>query len=194
MRSIIIGAGSGKRIGKFAKELPKSLIEINGKSILSRQISELRKKGILDIIIITGPNNEKFDFENVTYVHDDKHQKHDILGSLMEASNYIKGDVLIAYSDILFDESVLHQILENKSDIGIVIDLNWEKAYLGRTEHPKSEAENVLLDKNGKIVLIKKNIQKSSGQIGEFLGVVKLSNRGSKILVEKYIDLLNNHQ
>ena len=194
MRSIIIGAGTGKRIGKFAKELPKSLIEVNGKSILSRQISELRKKGILDIIIITGSNNEKFDFENVTYVHDDKHQDHDILGSLMEARNYIKGDVLITYSDILFEELILHQILENKSDIGIAIDLNWEKAYLGRTEHPKSEAENVLLDKNGKVIQIKKNIQNSSGQIGEFLGIVKLSSLGSKILVKKYKNLLNNHK
>ncbi len=194
MRTIVIGAGSAKRIGGFAKELPKSLIEINGKSILSRQISLLKKNEILDIVIITGPNSEKFDFPDLTYVHDEKYLEHDILGSLMEARNYIKGDVLITYSDILVDESILHQILENKSDIGIAIDLNWEEVYHGRTEHPKSEAENVLLDKNGKIIQIKKNIQNSSGQIGEFLGIVKLSSLGSKILVKKYENILNNHK
>ena len=46
---------------------------------------------------------------------------------------------------IIFDEKILDQILNFKGDIGIPIDLDWEKHYEGRTEHPKSEADNVIL-------------------------------------------------
>lgn len=42
MKSIIIAAGSGKRIPEFSKKIPKSLIAINNKSILKRQI-DLKK-------------------------------------------------------------------------------------------------------------------------------------------------------
>jgi len=193
MKAIIIGAGTGKRIGKFLEEKPKSLVDINGKTILSRQASLLKKNGINEIIVITGPYKEKFDLENITYVHDSQHIKHDILGSLMEAGSYIRDELLIFYSDILFEESILRQVIQSNSNIGIAVDLNWEKAYEGRTEHPKSEAENVLLDKNDHIIQIRKNIQNSNERIGEFLGIVKLSASGSKILVKTY-ESLKSHK
>ena len=38
MKAIIIAAGSAIRLGKLTEKKPKSLLEINGKSILQRQI------------------------------------------------------------------------------------------------------------------------------------------------------------
>lgn len=195
MKVIIIGAGSGARIGEFAKELPKSLIEVNGKSILEKQISLFKNHHISNIIVITGAYSEKFHIPDLTYIKDKNFHEHDILGSLMEAKEFIKDDVLISYSDILFDKEILEQILNNKSDIAIAIDLDWEKSYIGRTLHPKSEAENVLLDENQSLVQIRKNIQESStGTVGEFLGILKLSKLGAQIFVEKYEKLLKNHE
>ena len=46
MKVIIIGAGTGKRIGEFAKKIPKSLLKINGKTILERQISLFKKNNL----------------------------------------------------------------------------------------------------------------------------------------------------
>ena len=43
MKSIIIAAGSGRRIPEFSKIIPKSLIKINKKSILKRQIDLMDK-------------------------------------------------------------------------------------------------------------------------------------------------------
>jgi len=194
MKAIIIGAGIGNRIGEIAKKTPKALIEINGITIAERQISLFKKNGISDIVIITGPYNDKFDLKNIIYVHDSNYSKHDILGSLMEAKSYIKDDVLITYSDILFDEKILSKVLRLKCDIGIAVDLNWEHAYNGRLNHLKSEAENVLLDNNGKIIQIKKNIQSLDGVVGEFLGLMKLSPHGSEVFVKKYESLRKNQK
>ena len=44
MKVIILAAGRGKRLGHYTKEIPKPLIDINGKSIIERQIELFKKK------------------------------------------------------------------------------------------------------------------------------------------------------
>ena len=83
MKAIIIAAGIGSRLGDLTKDLPKPLVDVNGKSILQRQIEIFNKFGIDEIIIIRGPHKEKFNFKNVTYVEDTDVSNHDLLGSLM---------------------------------------------------------------------------------------------------------------
>ena len=193
MRAILIAAGSGIRLGNITKNLPKPLVDINGKSIIEREITLLKKNGINDIVIIIGPHKEKFLFKNCKYVFDSFYDNHDQLGSLMAAKAKIKGDLIIFFADILFDNSILQQILNVKADIAVAIDLDWEKSYLERSDNPPSEADKVLIE-NGKILKISKNIKKNSGRtVGEFLGIVKLSPYGSNYLIKKYEELQKIH-
>ena len=194
MKAIIIGAGTGKRIGEFEAQSPKSSLVINDKTILENQLEILRKNNINEIVMITGPYSEKFTLPDISYVHDSNYSEHDILGSLMVAKEHICGNTMILYSDILFDDSILKSILKSTSDISIAVDLEWENAYLNRTEHPKSEAENVLFDANGKISKIQKNISNSDNKIGEFLGIIKLSTNGSKKFLSKINELQSLHK
>ena len=159
MNAIIIAAGSGKRISENVKNVPKSMVLVNGKPILEYQVSVLKQIGIEEIIVITGPYSEKFSLKNVHYIKDQNHSEHDILGSLMEAKKFLKDDVIIMYSDIIFEKEIIQQILKSKADISIAVDMNWEKMYEDRTEHPISEAENVQLIKMKQISKIKKNIK-----------------------------------
>jgi choline kinase len=193
MKAIIIAAGSGKRISKDFAELPKALIQVNDISIISRQISLFKKNGIDEIIVISGPGKEKFTMTDVTYVNDQKFEEHDILGSLMEARDHIFGDVIITYSDIIFEDLILKKILQTNLDIGIAVDLDWKKAYEDRKSHPISEAENVLFDNSRNILEIRKNIQNSNLETGEFLGITKLSNNGCKLLLKRYDEIRNDN-
>lgn len=193
MKAIIIAAGSGKRFNSKGKELPKSMIPVNKKPIIEYQISSLNQVGIDEIHIITGPYSDKFNLKNVNYIKDLNFLEHDILGSLMEAKNYLNSDVVILYSDILFEKEIITEILESQSDISIAVDMNWEKMYDGRTQHPKNEAENVQIE-NKKIVKIKKNLTNSNKDVGEFLGILKLTTKGCKILVEIHNELINYHK
>ena len=194
MNAIIIAAGSGIRLGKLTKKIPKSMLKVNGKSILERQVELFKKHGIKNVFVITGPNSKKFDLKNIFYIKDENYQKHDILESLMVAKNNIKNDIIISYSDIIIEEKILIDIVKSIHDIGVVVDLNWKKAYNDRKNHPLSEAENVMI-KNGEIKKIKKNISEygKNEKIGEFLGLIKLSNKGSKILVKQYVKLKKTH-
>ena len=194
MNAIIIAAGSGKRIGDNLKSIPKALININGKPIINYQIEVLKQLGIEDIIVITGKYSEKFMIKNVRYIDDKDHEKHDILGSLMEGKNFLKGDVIVLYSDIIFESKIIQQMLNSKGEISIAIDMNWEKNYEGRTDHPKSEAENVLINENGNILQIKKNIINDNSSVGEFLGIIKFSNNGTDVFVDKYEENVEKNQ
>ena len=195
MKIIIIAAGSSTRLSKEILDIPKGLSKIKSKSIIEIQLDLFKKNQLSDITIIVGPNKEKFKFKNVDYVTDHDFQSHDVLGSLMVCRSIINDQILISYSDIIFDENILHSMLDFKGDIGIAVDLDWEKNYVNRIQHPKSEADNVLLE-NNKVLKIKKNIKesKSTQNLGEFLGLMKLSKNGAKIFVEKYEDLLKSHK
>ena len=193
MNAIIIASGSGKRISGDVKGLPKSLLTVNGKPIIAYQIQALKQAGIEDVIVITNTDGEKFGIENVRYVKDYSHNEHDILGSLMEAKDFLKNDVLVLYSDIIFESKILRQVLDSKGDISIAIDMTWEKMYEGRTKHPKSEAENVQLNKAKKIIKIKKNIKNENNDVGEFLGIMKFSPSGSGVFVKQYEELIKTH-
>ena len=75
MKIIFIAAGSSTRLGENTYNIPKGLLKINDKSIIGNQIELFKKNNINDIVIITGPNSEKFVFKNVTYINDKDHKK-----------------------------------------------------------------------------------------------------------------------
>ena len=195
MKVIIIAAGSSTRLAKETSDIPKGLLKINDKSIIEIQLELFQKNQLSDITIITGPNKQKFELKNVNYIQDYKFQDHDVLGSLMAAKPIINNDILTSYSDIIFDEKILKSMIEFTGDIGLAVDLDWEKNYVNRDQHPKSEAENVLINGN-EILEIRKNILecKKNEKIGECLGLMKLSRKGSKMFLDKYSELEVSHQ
>ena len=195
MKAIVLAAGKGSRMGKLTQNIPKPLLDINGKSIIERQLSSLKQNGVLDIIIVTGSCHEKFNFKNVVYVNNLDHKKHDTLGSLMTARDYMNDEIITTYADQIFEEKILKPMTEFTGDIGIAVDLDWEKNYVNRDQHPKSEAENVLINGN-EILEIRKNISecKENEKIGECLGLMKFSRKASKVFLDKYSELETSHK
>ena len=195
MHAIILAAGSGLRLGQHTKDIPKALLDLNGKSILERQISLLRQHGINEIFVVTGYQREKHTLKDIEYIFNPRYAETEQLASMMVARTKISDDVLVIFGDIVFDEQILQQILVSNDDIGIAIDLDWEKSYNERPDNPKSLADKVLIYQK-KIQQISAKITSLSmknQQIGEFLGVIKLSRRGSKIMVQKYQELERSH-
>lgn len=106
----------------------------------------------------------------------------------------IKGENLILFADILFEENILHQMLRSSGDIVVSADLNWEKSYEERPDNSKFKADKMLIDK-GKIVKISAKIplHQKNKKIAELLGFIKLSPKGSDILIRKYKELEKKH-
>ena len=190
---IILNAGSGTRLGELTKNLPKALLDINGKSLIERQIENFSSKNIEKILLIVGPNSDKFNLKNVDYVFDETYNEHEQLGSLFAAKKFLINDVIILFGDVLVEKNVFEQIIKSSFDIGLAIDLNWKQNYIGRSMHPESEADLVKIESD-LITKIQKNlVKKDVEKIGEFLGIMKLNKNGAKIFVETYNKLQELH-
>ncbi|MCL2513260.1 MAG: HAD-IIIA family hydrolase [Oscillospiraceae bacterium] len=59
MKTVIAAGGFGTRISALNPQTPKVMTEINGKSVLLRQIEALREQGFRDFIITVGHLSEK---------------------------------------------------------------------------------------------------------------------------------------
>ena len=184
----------GLRLGELTKELPKPLIDVNGKSIIERQISSFRKAGIDEITIVTGYKKDKFIFEDVEYVFNPKYEEVEQAFSLMTARKQISGNVIISFGDTIFEDKIIEQILNTKNDIVIGVEPKWREYYEKRMDNPPAISDFIAI-KNGKIIKLFRNLKEFDEDcvITEFTGLFKLSPKGSKIITEKYTFLEQNH-
>ena len=182
MKVIILAAGRGTRLGYHTKEIPKGLVDVNGKSIIERQIELFKKNGITEIVIVRGYKKEKFCWNDVTFIDNEDFANNNQLASLVLAQNMVSGNVLILFGDLIFEQTILDQILASSSDISIAVDLNWKERY---DENRNNQFPALAEIENDKITRISENKslarKKSSG---EFFGIMKLSSKGSKILTD----------
>ena len=58
---LILCGGLATRLGDLAKNIPKSMIDIEGKPFLQYQIETLRKNSIEDIVLCVGHLSEKIE-------------------------------------------------------------------------------------------------------------------------------------
>ena len=194
MKAIIIAAGVGSRLGDLTKELPKPLVDVNGKSIIERQISSFRKAGVDEITIVTGYKKDKFIFKDIEYVFNPKYEEVEQAFSLMTARKQISGDVIVSFGDIIFEDKIIEQILNTKNDIVIGVEPKWRESYEKRMNNPPTMSDFIAI-KNGKIIKLSRNLKEFDEDcvITEFSGLFKLSTKGSKIITEKYEFLEQNH-
>lgn len=186
MRAIIIAAGRGKRMKDLSDDLPKCLLEVNGDTILRHQIKALRSCGIDDIVVIKGYKSECIDYQDVRYRINNDYLNNNILSSLFFAEPDIEGDVLIAYGDILFKPKIIEKLISVKANIAIAVDTSWESRYLDRKEHPISEAENVVVGAENKLIEVGKVLEDKKRANGEFIGMMKINSIGATILKDAF--------
>jgi len=194
MNAIILAAGEGTRLRPETNSIPKGMVKLFDKSLLEIQIDIFKKCGINDINIVTGYLAEQITFPSINYFKNKNYSSTAGIESLFCAKEKLQDSTIITYSDLVFEKTIMDQVNNFKGDIGITVDLDWEKKYENRNQHPKSEADNVLFDKEGNILELRKNIQKPNSVIGEFTGIVKLSKKGSKIFLDKYSELKISHK
>lgn len=191
MKAIIIAAGPASRLNPLTNDKPKCLLKIAGKPILEHQIDTLKSCGITDISVIKGYKKEKINYPNLKYYINDNYQNNNILNSLFYAKKEMDSEFIVMYSDILFDKSVVEELLKSQKDISIVVDTDWQEYYQGRTKHPIEEAENVIIQ-NGKIFKIGKHL-KAEESDGEFIGMAKFSKKGGEVFKKEFQRVKNKY-
>jgi choline kinase len=175
---IILAAGEGTRLRPFTNDRPKCLVEIQGKTLLERQLHILRSHNISDITLLGGYRSEMLQDMGCKVITNPRFSETNMVWTLFTADSELNGEIIVSYGDIVYSPKILEKLLDLQVDIAVVVDLEWEKYWSSRFGNPLDDAESLILDENNLIVDIgRKNVSSHEIQ-GQYIGLIKFSARG----------------
>ena len=180
MKALILAAGLGSRLAPITDTIPKSLVPVNGKPILFKQIENLYENNIKEITIISGykadvlerETKKKFPFVNII-----ESKNYAITNNMFSAYLGIKEmgitEMLMMNADVFFDSSVIEELIRFKANNAIVTDIG--------TYNIESMK---VVEKDGKIVEISKQISQENA-LGSSIDVYKFSKEATQSFFNK---------
>lgn len=172
MKAIILAAGMGRRLQSVSNGLPKSMIKINGRSIIHRQIESCNQVGIKEFVIVLGFKKDilkkhilkKIPVENVTFIENPIFDKTNTLYSLWLTKNYFDDDFIYFNADVLFQKDLLKKISDETEYSQLLLE----------TKSCAEEEVKMILNDDMDIIEIGKKL-KIENCSGEFIGVGKFN-------------------
>src|SRR5260221_2086713 len=188
MKAIIIGAGRGSRLGPETDRIPKTMVEVMGRPMLDWILDALGEGGIrrTDVVFICGYAEAavRERYPDLTYVRNAGWADNNILLSLLTAREHLVGGFVSTYADIVYEGAIVRQLVQSPAAITLGCDTAWRRRYVGRSQHPESDAEKLRAE-GSRVVEISRRIP-SDGASGEFIGVMKLSRKGARSLLAAF--------
>ncbi|NQU70908.1 MAG: isocitrate lyase/phosphoenolpyruvate mutase family protein, partial [Rhodospirillales bacterium] len=188
VRAIVLAASRGSALGPLTEDQPKCMVDIRGQPLLRRLVSTLRESGVRDVHVVRGYRKEAVDLPNISTLDNDAYETTGEAASLACALEQIEGDCVIAYGDILFRRYILDNLLQAEGDIVVGVDAMWRER-TGQT----AERVRDLVQASAPFspsylddapVLLQRVAPDLTGDdiSGEWVGLAKLSARGSELL------------
>ncbi|MBR1598176.1 MAG: phosphocholine cytidylyltransferase family protein [Lachnospiraceae bacterium] len=178
MKAIILAAGQGTRLKKYTENLPKGMLEFNGKTLIERQIELFRKCNIDNIIIVRGYAADKINYKDVTYYTNEDYTNTNMVESLLKAKDEFDDDVIVSYSDVLFEKEMLQNMIESQYDYAVAVDDNWEKYWKKRYGRIDFDTESLSIDDCGNITEIGLEDPPLEKIDARYIGLLKFSKSG----------------
>ena len=171
---VILAGGLGTRLGEVAEKVPKSLIEVNGKSILNHILDWAQGQGCMNALVLTGHLGEQFE----NFKHDGMalkfHREPEPLGTggaLWNAREHLEDEFILLWGDD-FHPIDYQKLVKHHRD---------EKTPLTMTVTDAHEIHNLLFE-DGRVV----EYDKSEDASTEFNGYEAGTSVVNKIIVTEH--------
>ena len=194
-KAIIPAAGAkiDNSLKRILEDRPLAMLDINGKSIIQRNIETLNRVGIQTINVVVGYKKEMVNLEGANIIKNDEFDVKGLMHSILLGAGEPAEKNIIAYSDIIFDQELIRKLLKKEDDIILVVDGTYKKAHLRNKElelvltesAPPDGVRTIDTCKSNRILKIGKELDEKKAHY-EFIGVVCCSKRGLGILKEEY--------
>ena len=185
MKALILAAGFGSRLAPLTDTIPKSLVPVNGKPILFKQIENLYENGITDITVISGYRANMLEaavhdcFRDVNIIESVDYRDTNNMYSAYLAREAMAGEpFLMMNADVFMDASVIESLLHFSGENAIVTDIGF---YL--------EESMKVIEKDGRITHISKQIPQSEA-LGASIDVYKFSAEGGAAFFRKCAEFI----
>jgi choline kinase len=139
-----------------------------------------------DVVFVCGYAEDvvRARYPEFTYVRNADWANNNILLSLMCAREYLQDGFLSTYADIVYDGEVVQKLVASPADIALGCDTAWRRRYIGRSQHPETDAEK-LRARGSRVLEISRTIESEAAD-GEFIGVMKLSPSGARVFCDAF--------
>lgn len=131
MQAIILAAGMGKRLKELTQNNTKCMVKVNGVTLIERVLHQLESLHLSRIVIVVGYEKQKLidyigtlDIQTpICFIDNPIYDKTNNIYSLALAKEYlIKEDTLLLESDLIFEDSVLHLLLDDPRETLALVD------------------------------------------------------------------------
>lgn len=182
MKTIILAAGIGRRLGDHSENRPKCLLEFNGKSLLQRHLEILHYYGMNDIVIVTGFESDiiksalsDIDENQAELCFNPEFAKGSILSMLvgLKTLGSEQGFILMD-ADVLYDHNIIARLINSDKKNVFLLDQDFE---------PGEEPVKLCVH-NNQLIEFRKKIDKNLtfDLQGESVGFFKFTSQTAKLL------------
>jgi len=185
MKALILAAGFGSRLAPITDTCPKSLVPVNGKPILMKQIENLHENGVYDITVISGYKADvlesaiKSSYPEIKVICSVDYATTNNMYSAYLAKSAMNGEgFLMMNADVFYDASVITALLACEHENAIVTDIG---TYM--------EESMKVVEKDGRLVSISKAI-KEEDALGCSIDVYKFSAEAANAFFNKCSDYI----
>lgn len=179
--AIILAAGIGSRIRPLTDNCPKSLLTIDGVTILERMINNIRECGIEDFVLVLGYLEDQIrDFVantfpdiKVTFIVNERYRETNTGYSLMLAADASEGKGFVKFdADVVFDQAILKNLIDSEYETCLCVDTNIQL---------DAEEIKVAVQDNNRVTHASKTLNPLEA-IGESIGIEKVSHETAAVL------------
>ena len=193
MKALILAAGLGTRLSPITDDKPKSLVAVNGKPILMKQIENLHENDIADITVVSGYRAdilEKAVHKEYPDIHIVESMDYANTNNMYSAYLGIKamfptgeiGPFLMMNADVFYDASVLRMLLTCGYQDAIVTEVG---RYI--------EESMKVVEKDGRLTEISKKITPEKAY-GTTIDVYRFSAAGGAAFLTRCAEYIEERK
>ena len=130
MQAIILAAGMGKRLGELTKENTKTMVKVNGTTLIDRLLTQLSALDLKRILIVIGYEgeklkqyiSEKYQHLPIDYIPNPIYDKTNNIYSLWLAREKLEeDDTLLIESDLIFEDDIFRMLMTSEHQNAAVV-------------------------------------------------------------------------
>src|SRR3989339_391024 len=119
--AIILVAGVGSRLRPLTNDMPKTLTEVNGRTILTTILENLANNGIKNVAIAVGycgdeiklVVGQQYKGMRITYIENQIYEQTNSMYSLWLAKDFLQDGCLIIEGDVIAEEEIVRRALNS---------------------------------------------------------------------------------
>jgi len=171
MKGIVLAAGRGERLRPLTDSIPKCMVEYEGKPLL-QHVTDAFLMYDIPVTVVRGYRKENVVIGD-HFIDNDDYLNTTMVDSLFCALDDDSDDIIVSYSDIVYDPKYIGMLMGSKG-LSVIADRNWRPYWEQRQVNPLDDAETFKV-RNGLIVEIGKKPFCYEEIEGQYIGLFKIS-------------------